>query len=127
MYLAENKRKQLEVLKKLENDSLTYAERTALQDELIELENERTKLRLIKQKAKLIRKVTYKSDFYSLTLREIAEIRNQGLNNQDIANYFGITKGMIENQLKDCKSVIEFYYNPIKSKKNKTMLLDANV
>ncbi|MCX67270.1 DUF2481 domain-containing protein [Listeria monocytogenes] len=127
MYLAENKRKQLEVLKKLENDGLTYAERTALQDELIELENERTKLRLIKQKAKLIRKVTYKSDFYSLTLREIAEIRNQGLNNQDIANYFGITKGMIENQLKDCKSVIEFYYNPIQSKKNKKMLLDANV
>ncbi|EAC5148262.1 TPA: DUF2481 family protein [Listeria monocytogenes] len=127
MYLAENKRKQLEVLEQLTDDSLTDTDRTALQDKLVELENERTKFRLIKQKAKLIRKVTYKSDFYSLTLREIAEIRNQGLNNQDIANYFGITKGMIENQLKDCKSVIEFYYNPIKSKKNKTMLLDADV
>lgn len=127
MYLAENKRKQLEVLTRLENNNLSYEERRVLQNILADLENERTDLRLIKQKAKLIRKVTYKSDFYSLTLREIAEIKNQGLNTRDIAEYFGLTIGMIENQLKDCKTVIEFYYNPIQSKKNKKMLLGANV
>lgn len=127
MYLAENKRKQLEVLEQLTDDSLNDTDRTVLQDKLVELENERTKFRLIKQKEEIIRSITLVTNFEYLTAKEIAEIKNKGLNNQDIATYFGITKGTVESQLKYCKPVIEFYYNPIQSKKNKKMLLDANV
>ncbi|HAB7139205.1 TPA_asm: hypothetical protein GYP29_05790 [Listeria monocytogenes] len=127
MYLAENKRKQLEVLEQLTDDSLTYTERTALQDELIELENERTKFRLIKQKEEIIRSITPVTNFEYLTAKEIAEIKNKGLNKRDIARYFNVTIGAVGRRFKEEEKKIIFYYNPTQEKLNKKMLLDADV
>lgn len=127
MYLAENKRKQLEVLEQLTDDSLTDTDRTVLQDRLVELENERTKFRLIKQKEEIIRSITLVTNFEYLTAKEIAEIKNKGLNKRDIARYFNVTIGAVGRRFKEEEKKIIFYYNPAKEKLNKKMLLDADV
>lgn len=103
MYLAENKRKQLEVLEQLTDDSLTDTDRTVLQDRLVELENERTKFRLIKQKEEIIRSITPVTNFEYLTAKEIAEIKNKGLNKRDIARYFNVTIGAVGRRFKEEK------------------------
>ncbi|EAC4425303.1 hypothetical protein AK16_08140 [Listeria monocytogenes] len=127
MYLAENKRKQLEVLEQLTDDSLTDTDRTVLQDRLVELENERTKFRLIKQKEEIIRSITLVTNFEYLTAKEIAEIKNKGLNKRDIARYFNVTIGAVGRRFKEEEKKIIFYYNPTQEKLNKKMLLDADV
>ncbi|EAF1263058.1 hypothetical protein CGQ47_03810 [Listeria monocytogenes] len=127
MYLAENKRKQLEVLNELTDESLTSKERTVLQDKLVELENERTKFRLIKQKEEIIRSVTPVTNFEYLTAKEIAEIKNKGLNKRDIARYFNVTPSSVSSRFHNDGARIAIYYNPTQEKLNKKMLLDADV
>ncbi|EAD6849640.1 hypothetical protein AAU59_14065 [Listeria monocytogenes] len=127
MYLAKNKRKQLEVLEQLTDDSLTDTDRTALQDKLVELENERTRFRLIKQKEEIIRSITPVTNFEYLTAKEIAEIKNKGLNKRDIARYFNVTPSSVSSRFHNDGARIAIYYNPTQEKLNKKMLLDADV